>query len=85
MTEESAEDVAPNFTIIKDLKELTESENVKEIGSHAIWSVSSCKQGMHIHITAHFQIKKSNLHYTRGMTPKRLTSGGVHLRGLAPG
>ena len=29
--------------------------------------------------------KKSNLHYTRGITPKRVTSGGAHLRGLAPG
>ena len=28
---------------------------------------------------------KSNLHYTRGITPKRVTSGGAHLRGLAPG
>ena len=27
----------------------------------------------------------SNLHYTRGITPKRITSGWVHLRGLAPG
>ena len=26
-----------------------------------------------------------NLHYTRGNTPKRVTSGGAHLRGLAPG
>ena len=25
-------------------------------------------------------IIKSNLHYTRGITPKRLTSGGIHLR-----
>ena len=28
---------------------------------------------------------KSNLHYTRGITPKRVTSGGAHLRDLAPG
>ena len=28
-------------------------------------------------------MKKSNLHYTRGITLKRVTSGGVHLRGLA--
>ena len=28
--------------------------------------------------------QKSKLHYTRGITPKRVTSGGVHLRGLAP-
>ena len=27
----------------------------------------------------------SNLHYARMITPKRVTSGGVHLRGLAPG
>ena len=31
------------------------------------------------------KIKKSNLCYTRGITPKRVTSGGAHLRGLAPG
>ena len=30
-------------------------------------------------------IQKSNFHYTRGNTPKRITSGGIHLRGLAPG
>ena len=29
--------------------------------------------------------QKSNLHYSRGMTPKHLTSGGAHHRGLAPG
>ena len=28
---------------------------------------------------------KLNLHYTRGIMPKRVTSGGAHLRGLAPG
>ena len=26
-----------------------------------------------------------DLHYARGITPKRVTSGGAHLRGLAPG
>ena len=31
------------------------------------------------------QCSKSNLHYTRGITPKRVTSGGAHLRGLASG
>ena len=30
-------------------------------------------------------VSKSNLHYTRGITPKRVTSGEVHLRCLAPG
>ena len=29
--------------------------------------------------------QKSNLHYTRRFTPKRVTSCGAHLRGLAPG
>ena len=29
--------------------------------------------------------KKSNLPYTRSSTPKRVTSGGAHLRGFAPG
>ena len=28
---------------------------------------------------------KSNFHNIRGSTPKRVTSGGAHLRGLAPG
>ena len=28
---------------------------------------------------------KSNLHYTGHITPKRVTSGGAHLRCLAPG
>ena len=28
--------------------------------------------------------QKSNLHYTRGITPKRVTSGRAHLRGVAP-
>ena len=30
-------------------------------------------------------LEKSNLHYTRRITPKRVTSCGAHLRGLAPG
>ena len=29
--------------------------------------------------------KNSNLHYTRHITPKRVTSGGAHLRGAAFG
>ena len=29
--------------------------------------------------------KKSNLYYTRDITLKRVTSGEIHLRGLAPG
>ena len=29
--------------------------------------------------------KKSNLHYTRRITPKRVTSGRAHLRGAALG
>ena len=29
--------------------------------------------------------KNQIVHYTRGTTPKRVTSGGVHLCGLAPG
>ena len=32
-----------------------------------------------------YQIKKSNLHYAPSIMSKRVTSGGVHLRGLAPG
>ena len=30
-------------------------------------------------------LKNSNRHYTRGITAKRVTSGGIHLRNLAPG
>ena len=30
-------------------------------------------------------VVKSNLHYTRRITPKRVTSCGAHFRGLAPG
>ena len=29
--------------------------------------------------------QKSNRHYTRRITPKRVTSGGAYLRDLAPG
>ena len=31
------------------------------------------------------KIIKSNLHYTDGITPKRVTSSGAHFRSLAPG
>ena len=45
----------------------------------------SCfRQQGEIEISLH-QIKKSSLHYTRDITPKRSSSGGAHLRGLAPG
>ena len=30
-------------------------------------------------------VKKLKFHYTRGITTKRVTNAGVHLRGLAPG
>ena len=33
----------------------------------------------------HAKSKESNLYYTRGITPKRETSCGANLRGLAPG
>ena len=38
-------------------------------------------------MTLHASINKikSNFHYTRRITPKRVTSCGAHLRGLAPG
>ena len=32
-----------------------------------------------------YEGSKSILHYSHGITPKRVTSGGAHLRGLAPG
>ena len=41
---------------------------------------------MHLPIVLMVMIKiKSNLHYTRRITPKRVMSCGAHLRGLAPG
>ena len=45
MAEDNAADETRNYSIVKDLKEFMDAENVKEIGSHAVWSVSSCKQG----------------------------------------
>ena len=30
-------------------------------------------------------MKNIHLHYLRGITPKRVTSSGIHLRSLAPG
>ena len=45
-----------------------------------------CDPGGLLHpFTAVEYQKKTNLLYTRGITPKRVTSGGTHLRGLAPG
>ena len=44
------------------------------IGS--LWSLVVC--------FGHLKLK-SNLHYSRGITPKRVTSGGPHLRGLGLG
>ena len=38
-----------------------------------------------VRLIANESNQKSNLHYTRGITPKRVTSCGAHLRGLAPG
>ena len=35
-----------NFTLVADLHELMENECLKEIGTQAVWSVSSCKQGV---------------------------------------
>ena len=35
-------------------------------------------------VTKNCSHQKSNLHYTRGITPKCVTSGGIHLRSLAP-
>ena len=31
------------------------------------------------------EVCQKNLHYTRGITPKHVTSGGIHLRDLASG
>ena len=51
---------------------------------------------MHMNMTSYDQIEafiidtiteifKSNHHYTRGITSKRVTCRGIHLRGLASG
>ena len=45
----------------------------------------SCVIDSHFIVSFKLGFFKSNLHYTRGITPKRKTSGGAHLRGLAPG
>ena len=37
-----------------------------------------------VRLIANESNQKLNLHCTRGITPKRVTSGGAHLRGLAP-
>ena len=34
-------------------------------------------------VASHMTSKLTNLHYTGGITPKRVTSGRVHLRHLA--
>ena len=36
----------------------------------------------HIFVNTRTPARKSNLHYIRAITPKRVTSGGVHLHGL---
>ncbi|CAK8683539.1 anaphase-promoting complex subunit 10-like [Clavelina lepadiformis] len=38
------------YVIKSDLKELMETQCLKEIGSQAIWSVSSCKQGYGVNL-----------------------------------
>ena len=38
-----------------------------------------------LHYSSVFKIKNLTLCYIRSITPKRVTSGGVHLSGLAPG
>jgi len=45
MSRDENDEESSNFTIIDDVQEMMENESVKEIGAHAIWSVSSCKQG----------------------------------------
>ena len=48
-------------------------------------TVIQCNVLSNILLTLLQSMSKPNLHYTRGITPKRVTSGGVRLRGLAPG
>ena len=42
-------------------------------------------QPQEVSTTLHKKVKKLNLHYTRGIASKRVTSDGIHLRGSAPG
>lgn len=49
--ENSNEDVEPtNYDIVNDLNELLLKEGLKEIGSQAVWSVSSCKHGLGVNL-----------------------------------
>ena len=45
----------------------------------------NAKQCICLEFAQQNQKSKSNLHYTRRITPKRVTSCGAHLRGSAPG
>ena len=54
--------------------------------TNSMYSDLKCKLGHLSHfvtVLPFHALKKSNLHYIRGITPKRVTSGGIHLRGLA--
>ena len=66
------------FIIYKTLQTVSELENPTETITYPLWMYSFGE-------FARLKLKKSNLHYTLAITPKRVTSGGVHLRGLMPG
>ena len=44
-------------------------------------SLNETKWGLVLKLDRNSHKSKSNLHYTRGITPKRVTRGGAHLRG----
>ena len=47
------------------------------------WKSSMCFSFLQKVLPAHYLVKKK-VHYTRRITPKHVTNGGTHLRGLAP-
>ena len=65
---------------MNNVKPISENFNVNN-DSNAIDNITSIVNDA----TPTGQKIKSNLHYTRRITPKRVTSYGAHLRGLAPG
>ena len=61
-------------------------EKAEEIGVQtAYYKQAEEKTGLCAALICGKHRYKSNLHYSRDITPKRVTSGGIHLSGLAPG
>ena len=56
-----------------------------ELGARATRTIRSRFIGLQSEGRSAKENTVTNLHYTRGIMPKRVTSGGAQLRGLAPG